>query len=206
VSARFDLPLVLDGNAVHALVVGGGKVATRKVSALRGGNATVRVRAPRISDDLRERAAADDGIVIECVAYDARAIGDALLVIAATDNPAVNARIAADARRAGRLVVVADDPAAGNCVMPAVHRADDLLVAVASGGVPGASKRIRDDLARKLDRRYARALRALAGLRARLLARDDRQAWNSAASVLLGEDFCETVENGAFEERLAAWR
>ena len=205
-SASFGLPLVLDGSKVVALVVGGGAVATRKVASLLDGGALVRVRAPRVSDELLEREAIDQHLLIEREIYDDSAIGDAMLVVAATDDRAVNVRIAADARRAHRLVLVAGDPAAGTCVMPAVHRAGDLLVTVTTGGVPRASARLRDELARRLDSRYAAAIRDLVRLRQRLLQDADRSTWRSAASALLADDFCESVESGEFSERLAAWR
>jgi len=89
--------------------------------------------------------------------------------------------------------------------MPAVHRSGELLVAVTSGGVPRASARVRDDLARRLDDRYASAIRDLVQLRQRLLQDGDRAGWRSAANALLADDFCESVENGAFSERLAEW-
>ena len=205
-SASFGLPLVVDGSQMTALVVGGGVVATRKVMALLEGGTTVRVRATRVSDDLTRRAAGDEHLLIERLPYDDAAIAEAMLVVAATDDGALNARIATDARRAHRFVLVAGQPAAGNCAMPAVHRSGDLVVAVASGGVPRASARVRDALARRLDNRYAAAIRAVARLRQRLLADNDRAAWHAAADALLAEDFCESVENGAFSERLAAWQ
>ena len=205
-SGTFGLPLVVDGSQITALVVGGGTVATRKVLALRDGGATVRVRAPRVSDELTGRAAADEHLLIERLTYDDAAIGDAMVVVAATDDRTLNLRIAADARRARRFVLVAGEPAAGNCAMPAVHRSGDLVVAVTSGGVPRASARVRDALAQRLDNRYAAAIRAVARLRQRLLADDDRAAWHAAADALLADDFCESVENGAFSERLAAWQ
>src|SRR5207249_7221824 len=161
-----------------------GDVATRKAIALGDGGAAVRVRAPDVSTVLRERATPDQHLLIEQRAYDHSAIGDAMLVVAATSDRAVNGRIAADAQAAHRLVVVTDDPDAGNCVMPAVHRSGDLLVAVSSGGVPGASARVRDELARRLDHRYASAIRDLAYLRQRLLRDDDPAAWHSAARTL----------------------
>jgi len=206
VSGTFGLPLMVDGSQIAALVVGGGLVATRKVLALREGGATVRVRAPRVSDELTRRAADDEHLLIERLPYDDSAIGDAMLVVAATDDRALNIRIAGDARRARRFLLVAGEPAAGNCAMPAVHRSGDLVVAVASGGVPRASARVRDALARRLDDRYAAAIRAVARLRQRLLADNDRAAWHAAADALLADDFCESVENGAFSERLAAWQ
>jgi siroheme synthase-like protein len=205
VSAVFGLPLVIDGHSVHALVVGGGTVATRKIIALATAGAAVRVRAPRVSGELVNRASIDEKILIERSAYDQEAIGDATLVIAATDDSALNARVAADAKSLRRLVLVVDNPEMGSCVMPAVHRAGDLLVAVTSGGVPDASKRVRDELSRRFDNRYAAAIRQLSRLRERLLASDDRAGWHSAARALLAEDFCDSVESGAFEQRLATW-
>ena len=205
-SGAFRLPLFIDGSQISALVVGGGRVATRKVLALREGGATVRVRAPRVSDELSRQAANDEHLLIERLAYDDTSIGDAMVVVAATDDPALNLRIARDARHARRFVLVAGDPAAGSCAMPAVHRSGDLVVAVASGGVPRASARVRDALARRLDNRYAAAIRAMSRLRQRLLADNDRAGWHAAADALLAEDFCESVENGAFSERLATWQ
>lgn len=205
-SGTFGLPLVVDGSQITALVVGGGTVATRKVLALREGGATVRVRAPRVSDELTRRAETDEHLLIERLPYDDGSIGDAMVVVAATDDRTLNLRIAGDARRARRFVLVAGEPTAGSCAMPAVHRSGDLVVAVTSGGVPRASARVRDALARRLDNRYAAAIGAVARLRQRLLAAGDRAAWRAAADTLLADDFCESVENGAFSERLAAWQ
>src|SRR5204862_282302 len=137
------------------------------------GGVSARVRALRVSDELSRRAAVDEHLLIEIGAYTDAAIGDAMLVVAATDDNTVNARIAGDARALRRFVIVADDAAAGNCVMPAVHRSGELLVAVASGGVPRASARVRDALARRLDDRYATAIHELGRLRQRLLADND---------------------------------
>jgi siroheme synthase-like protein len=197
---------MLDGKSVTALVVGGGSVASRKVAALLESGASVRVRAPEIAEDLAAREGRDEHLLIERAHYDGGAIGDANLVVAATDDRLVNVRVADDARRLARLTIVADDPPLGNCIMPAVHRSGDLVVAVSTGGVPGASVRVRDALARRLDGRYAAAIRELSHLRSRLLRQRDRASWRSAASALIADDFCESVETGTFAERLAEWR
>jgi siroheme synthase-like protein len=128
------------------------------------------------------------------------------LVIAATDDPAVNATVADDARAAGRLVNVVDRPELGDFITPAVHRCGDLVVAVTAGGVPNAAARIRDSIGRTIDGRYAAAVRDLAALRRTLIAAGKRERWNEAAAALVGEDFCERVESGAFAAGIAAWR
>src|SRR5206468_3320254 len=93
VSSPFGLPLVLDGSQVTALVVGGGAVATRKIAALLDGGVSARVRALRVTDELSRLAAVDEHLLIEVKAYDDVAIGDAMLVVAATDDNDINARV-----------------------------------------------------------------------------------------------------------------
>jgi siroheme synthase-like protein len=200
-------PLLLEGSAIHALVVGGGRVAARKASALLDAGASVRVVAPRVGDELRI-AATRHGARLRLLEreYEPGDLGAATLVVAATERRDVNARVAADARAAHRLVNVADAPAEGNCATVAAHRAGRLVVGVSAGGVPNAAARIRDAIARRFDGRYAGALQALGELRARLLGAGDRAAWRRAVASLVAEDFCASVESGAFAERVAQWR
>lgn len=198
-------PLVLDGAAIEALVVGGGAVAARKARALLAAGARVRIVATVASDAVRTLV--DD---VRCTLaerpYEPGDVGSATLVIAATDRRDVNARVAADARAAGRLANVADDPSAGNCATVAVHRAGDLVIAVSAGGVPRAAARIRDVLATRFDDRYGTVVDALGALRRRLLASGDRAGWQRALDALVGEEFCSRVERGGATEEVAAWR
>ena len=199
-------PLVLEGSAISALVVGGGRVAVRKVTALLEAGARVRVVALRIDAALEELGGEFATVQITRQAYDGSQLGDALLVVAATDDPGLNARIATDAQSCGKLVNVVDASELGNCIMPAVHRVGELTVAVSTGGVPSAAGRIRDSIARVFDARYAAALRELSGLRRSLLDAGQRDRWRDAASALVATDFCEQVESGQFGERIAEWR
>lgn len=199
-------PLVLDGSSLSALVVGGGRVAVRKVTALLESGARVRVVAPRIDAALEAMRAHSTALRITREPYAAAQLDEALLVIAATDDAQLNAQIAHDARARGKLVNVVDAPELGNCITPAVHRAGDIVVAVSAGGVPNAATRIRDAIGRMLDGRYSDAVRDLAALRRALLDQGRRDRWRDAASELLASDFCEQVESGRFAERIAAWR
>ena len=198
-------PLMLDGSALTAVIIGGGAVAARKASSLIASGARVRIVAPAVTSEL-EKAAGDSSIEIIRERYARDHLGDAQLVIAATSDDSVNAQVAADARALGRLVNVASAPALGNCVTPAVHRAGEVVIAVATGGVPSAAARIRDDLAGKIDNRYAAAVRELSSLRRSLIDRDQRARWSSATAALLDDDFCRRVESGLFAEALAEWR
>lgn len=211
-------PIVLDGGSIEAVIVGGGRVAERKARSLLAAGARVRMVAPEFSQAVRAlatsapEAGAGGGGGGSCLLIQRRYergggdLAAATLVVAATDSHAVNARVAVDARSRGQLVNVADDPEAGNFITPAVHRGGDLTIAVSAGGVPGISKRVRDELAARFDDRYADAVRALGVLRRRLLEAGDREGWDRATAALIGQSFCERVESGTLAEEAESWR
>jgi siroheme synthase-like protein len=206
VSRRFALPLVLDGESIRALVVGAGGVGARKARSLLEGGAAVRVVAMHVSAEVTALAESFDRLTLEIGRYTDASIRDEAVVVAATDDPGLNAQIARDALARGRLVNVADDPELGNCVTPAVHRAGELVIAVAAGGVPTAAARVRDEIARNIDGRYGAAVAELARLRTRLLRDGARGRWREVVDSVVGMDFCEIVRRGEFEQRIAEWR
>ena len=195
---------MLDGPSIVALVVGGGEVAARKVRALLDAGATVRVVAPDSGDDLE--ALDHARLTVERRPYRPNDIDEATLVIAATSSRDVNAGVARDAHSRGKLVNVVDAPGEGNCTTPAVHRAGDLVIAVAAGGVPAAAARVRDAIAERFSAQYAQALAELSGVRTALLGTGQRDRWAALSADVIGPDFCETVERRALSERLLSWR
>lgn len=143
--ATYPVELCLDGREV--LVVGGGRVAARRVAGLRDAGARVRVVSPVFVPDLRQR----EDVEREVGEYHPTAIGSAVLVFACTNDAATNARIAADAAAAGRWCNVADDPAASGFHVPAVLRQSGLTISVGTGGAsPGLAARLRDRLGSQL--------------------------------------------------------
>jgi siroheme synthase-like protein len=199
-----DFPIALHGERITAVVVGGGSVGTRKALALVEAGAQVRVVSPRISSELQD-AERSRRITIIRDSYGSKHLDRATLVVAATDSRDVNAQIAVDAHARGMLINITDYPDEGNFHTMALHRSGDVTIAVSSGGVPGAAARIRDAIAERFDARYERAVSALRGLRSRLIANGDEQ-WSVAAPKLLGDDFCSSVEDGSFVERIDSWR
>jgi siroheme synthase-like protein len=200
-----ELPLMLHGEAIEALIVGGGPVAARKARALLIAGARVRIVAIEIGADVRELAMAHQTLHLEERPYAPTDIGNAQLVIAATSNRAINRRVADDGHAAHRLVNVADDPARGNCRTTATHRAGELVIGISAGGVPSAAVRIRDSLAERFDDRYGDAVATLASLRRRLIDAGASDAWNRAAEALIDDGFCERVERGTIDSEAAKW-
>lgn len=199
------VPILIEGTALRVLVVGAGKVATRKLMTFADAAARVRVVAPQATDEIR--ALAEDGRVQWlCRTYVPADIDDAQLVIVATGDRTVNAMVAGDAGAMHRLVNVADAPGDGSFTMMATHRSGELVVGVSAGGVPGAATRIRDVIARRFDGRYARALEALGDLRRSALELGEGERWRAFSRSVLGRHFCRDVEKGTLEERVSSWQ
>ncbi|GAB2444464.1 uroporphyrinogen-III C-methyltransferase [Streptosporangium sandarakinum] len=135
------LGLRLSGRRV--LVVGGGRVAQRRVPALLDAGALVTVISPEVTHAL------DDLIAVGRVTWEARPyeVGDldgAWLVQACTDDRAVNTAVAAEAEAKRIWCVRADDREASAAWTPARGRVDEIDVAVTAGGDPRRAAGIRD--------------------------------------------------------------
>lgn len=127
------LPAFLDIAGKPCLVVGGGPVASRKVALLERAGGRVRVISPELVPSLSRGVAAGRFQHIDTEFMPDHLDGVAV-VIAATDDRAVNARVSWEARRRGIPVNVVDDPALCSFQVPAIVDRDPVLVAVSTGG------------------------------------------------------------------------
>ncbi len=134
------LGLRLGGRRV--VVVGGGGVAARRVPSLLDAGAEIFLVSPKVTASLEDLAAAGR-IRWEARGYQPADCAGAWLVCACTDDPAVNAAVAAAAEAQRTWCVRADDAGASAAWTPASGRAGDVLVAVLSGD-PRHSAAIRD--------------------------------------------------------------
>lgn len=151
------------------LVVGGGRVAGRKIATLLACGAAVTVVAPEAHEALALLAGAGAIEAIEGAPLDVQLrpyrAGEAAgyrLVVTATGIPEVDAAVHHDAEAAGVWVNSADDPANCTFVLPAVWRSGPVSVAVSTDGASPA-------LAGWLRSRAAEALGPEAGVLADLL-------------------------------------
>jgi precorrin-2 dehydrogenase/sirohydrochlorin ferrochelatase len=197
--------VLLKGTSITALVVGGGRVAVRKVTSLLAADASVRLVAPEVSEELQALSEREPRLTIERRRFVDADVRRATLIIAATDDRATNARVGKVAREQHRLVNVVDSADEGNFTGMATHRSGDLLIAVSAGGVPRAAARIRDAVAERFDRRYGNAITALGRLRRRLLDAGGSSEWRRVMDHLLDEGFCGRVESGALAAEVDAW-
>jgi precorrin-2 dehydrogenase/sirohydrochlorin ferrochelatase len=187
---QYPVNLVLDGRP--CLVVGGGQIALRKVQGLVACGGRVTVVAPRIVDELRIL----DGVTCEERAWRPEDMDGMWLVIAATDDPAVNRAVYEAGERAGIWVNGADDPANCSFTLPSVVRRGDLQVTVSTGGrSPALSTWLRRRLEGEIGPEYAVLLDLLAGEREGLKAAGrstEGLDWQSA----LDSDMLGLIRNG----------
>ncbi len=133
--------LRLQGRRV--LVVGGGHVAQRRVPRLLAAGADVVVVSPETTPAVEGLAGAGE-ITWRKRGYEPADIDDAWYVIAATDDPAVNEQITADAEGQRNFCVRADDGAEATAWTPAVGRHAGVTVAVLGNREPRRSAGVRD--------------------------------------------------------------
>ncbi len=141
-------PLNVDLSGRSLILVGGGRVAERKVRGIlsAGTETSICVIAPKITMVLQEHAAAGR-LCWKQACYADGMLEGAFLVYAATDLREVNAAVAAEAKRRGIPVNVIDDPAASTFQVPASIRRGELILSVSTaGGSPALSRAIRMEL------------------------------------------------------------
>jgi uroporphyrin-III C-methyltransferase/precorrin-2 dehydrogenase/sirohydrochlorin ferrochelatase len=144
-------PLFARLHNLPVLVVGGGEVAARKTRALLDAGADVTVGAPRLSEQLARWQ--ESGTVRHIAGhFDDSWLGDAWLVVAATDDDAVNRRVANAANARRIFINVVDDADLSTFHVPAVIDRAPLQIAISSGGAaPMLARWLRERLETLLD-------------------------------------------------------
>ncbi|HEY6609635.1 MAG TPA: bifunctional precorrin-2 dehydrogenase/sirohydrochlorin ferrochelatase, partial [Pseudomonas sp.] len=127
------LPLFHNLRGRQVLVVGGGEIALRKARLLAEAGARLRVVAPLIEEALRALVEQGAGELYER-GYQERDLDGCALVIAATDDEPLNARVSREAGARSLPVNVVDAPALCSVIFPAIVDRSPLMVAVSSGG------------------------------------------------------------------------
>jgi precorrin-2 dehydrogenase/sirohydrochlorin ferrochelatase len=159
-------PAFLNLEGKKAVVIGGGKVAERKVLALLRAGAEVTVVSPALTTRLRKEKEAKR-IRHAARTYRQGDLEGAFLVIAATDSPEVNTRVAGDAPG---LLNVVDVPAECNFIVPSVVQRGPLVFAISTGGTsPALAKTIRKEIGKSYGTAFTGYLGFVKTLRARAM-------------------------------------
>jgi precorrin-2 dehydrogenase/sirohydrochlorin ferrochelatase len=161
-------PALLDLKGKLCVVVGGGRVAERKVRSLLKAGALVKVISPQISESL-SRSELKGKIVHRPRSFRSDDLRGAFLAIAATDDRATNERVSRQALGLKIPVNVVDDPVHSTFIVPSLVERGDLLVAIStSGQSPALAKLLRQRLQKEIGPEYSSLLKVLGAVRTKV--------------------------------------
>ncbi len=182
----------------RCVVVGGGKVAERKVFSLLHSEAEIKVISPVLTDALEKQKNKGRIQHIERD-YKRGDLNGAFLVIAATDNERVNTRISKDAQC---LINVVDMPETANFIVPSVVKRGPMTIAVStSGASPAMAKRIRKELELIYNKDFGRYLNFLKQLRKMIMKEiDDKKARERFLKGLASTELLNILREKGFQK------
>ena len=168
------------------LVVGGGQTAGRKVKQLLRFTRDIRIVAPVISFDVPETIC----VLRKC--YEPEDILPVDYCIGATDDPALNARIAADCRERKLPVNIVDDPSLCTFVFPSIIKEESLTIGITTcGKSPAASRYLRETVEEMLPEEIGPIIERMGALREKTseLISDQKQR-----AIFYKELLCQLLE------------
>lgn len=96
-------PVMIDVEAIDILIIGGGKIAYRKISQLMEFGGRLDIIAPNFLQEI-ENMSDDENIRLIKRKFDIKDLDDRQLVIVATDDKELNSYVADECRKRGILV------------------------------------------------------------------------------------------------------
>lgn len=187
------LPIFLNIREQASLVVGGGATATRKVELLLRANAKVTVVAPQLTEQLQKWV--NEGRIIHRADYFAPSdLQHCHLVIAATNDKAVNEQVSTLAQAQCTPVNVVDQPQLCSFIMPSVIDRSPVQIAISTGGAsPVLARLLRARLETLIPAAYGHLAEFVASFRDKV---KQHLSFNERRS------FWETVLQGPIAEML----
>jgi len=162
-------PIMADLQGKSALVVGGGKVAQRKIESLLEHGVSVQVVAKELTAKLEELHSAGR-IDYHGGEFSDTFLDGVFLVFAATDDASLNHRVSQAAQHKGLLINAVDQPADCNFIVPSVLSRGDLLIAVSTcGKSPAFARKVRVELEWRFGEEVALFLNLMGNLRKEIL-------------------------------------
>ncbi|WP_079528191.1 precorrin-2 dehydrogenase/sirohydrochlorin ferrochelatase family protein [Solibacillus isronensis] len=143
-------PMMVNIRDKKVIVIGGGKIAAKRIESLLRFQPNITVVSPVLEERLH--AFVENG-VIEHIAksFQTCDVQDALLVIAATNDTAVN-QLVKESCHPNQLINIVDNPANSSFHFPAMYEKNEITIAVTTSGIsPILAKNLRDDFAAIVD-------------------------------------------------------
>lgn len=179
-------PIFLNTGGKKCVVVGGGKVALRKVKMLLDCGADVTVVSPKPCPEIVTLSKGGSIHLIQRD-YEAGDLKDAVIAMVCTDVKKVNRKVADEAKKTGVLVNVADNPEPSDFIIPSFFRRGNLTIAVSTSGMsPALARKIRAKLEKGFGEEYGSLLSIIGEVRSAIKERGiivGVEAWQDALDL-----------------------
>ncbi len=160
-------PINLDIKEMKITIIGGGKVAFRKVTNFLDFGKKVTVVSKEFAVEFDE---IKDEIEMIYDEYNEEYIKDSFIVVAATNNKHTNYEIGMYCNQNGKLVNVVDNKELSNFTVPSYVKRGELLLSVSTGGnSPSLSAKIKRELEEAYDESYAEYIELLGLARKKII-------------------------------------
>lgn len=184
-------PIFLKLTGRPCIVIGAGSLAESKIASLRAADAQITVVAPVASPNIVAMAESGE-VVLHQREYATGDLAGQFLAVAATNDPAANRAVFAEAEAAGILVNAVDDPPFCDFYFPSVARRGDLQIAISTAGAsPALAQRLRKEIDALLPLDTGEWLTELGTLRREILQREpSNEARRNLLHQLASRDVC----------------
>lgn len=194
-------PMFLKLNGRDCLVVGGGRVGTRKVRALLDTNARVSLVSREVTEDLK--GLIDEGVIkYHKGDFHSGLLDGVLICISALDDRGINEEVVRSCRERGVLVNVVDTPEMCDFYFSSVVRRGDLTIAIStSGASPSMARYLREEMEELYGPEYGTILKIMGYLRESLMdagVRGDRRG--DVLGRVAGLPLAELIHQGGIKE------
>ncbi len=198
-------PLFADLHGKKVVVVGGGRVAERKVQPLTSAGGRVLLVSPELTENIR-RMAAKGIITVREREFQPQDLEDAWLVVSATDHEETQRQVVAEADRRRIFCNVVDIPDQCSFIVPSMVRRGDLCIAISTAGrSPAVAKRLRREMEEAYPIIWGIYLQLLGKLREFILASSSDAGEKKRLCTALAEpDILKWLTEDDWES-IAAW-
>ncbi len=163
-------PAFLNLEGKLCVVIGGGRVAERKIKSLLECGARVRVISPEATAGI-EKLSEEGKLILEKRIYQKGDLEGAWLVVAATSDPRVQKGVFEEAESRRIFCNVVDVPEKCSFIVPSVIRRGELCIAIStSGASPALARRIRERLEKEFDSSWESHVKLMKHIRKEVLS------------------------------------
>ncbi len=202
-------PVFLDGSKMNAMVVGGGDVAARKIELLLKTTTKITIVAPRVTEGIVHLIKENQLRWLQHN-YKTGLLDNMTIVIAATDDSAVNEQVYHEAVQFNILANVVDQPALCTYITPAIiDRAPMIIALSSSGSAPILIRMLREQIEKILPQGYGRladfSLKFRDHVKARIKGiRNRRTFWENTLRGSIGQALLDGQQHEAEQQLIAS--